>query len=447
MDVADVACIAIADFHPEPVRPGTKVVRMDRLRKFTLVAALCAALSITGPAPARAGGGGSGEDAAAVVTAWNAIAVRTVFDENSTPVPSASVYFGLVSIAVYDATVAIRGGYQPYLRQPRADRRASTRAAAATAAHDVLVHYFPASAGNLAADHAATLAGIRPGSAKAAGQRVGAVAAARLIRHRTGDGMGAPITLDVTPAPGVWRPTPPTVTPMAVPWLGFVRPLALRSPEQPRLPGPDGIGTAAYRRDLAEVRAYGAATGSARTPWQTATALFWSANAHVQYQTALRDQVTRRGYRDVQAARAFAVLGTATTDAAIRCWRAKYDEAFWRPVTAIHEDAVDPDPSWTPLIPTPPYPDYTSGHACVTGAVTGTFAHLFGARSMNVDISSPVPGAGPSRHYDSAAALDAETMNARIWLGLHFRRAMTDGSYVGHYAANWVISHHFRRTH
>ncbi len=409
---------------------------MDRTTsKSTVVAALCAAMTITSAAPARAG---AGDDAAAVITRWNDIAVRTIFTENGTPVPSSGLYFGFTSLAVYDAVVAIRGGYEPYLRQPHADHRASTRAAAATAAHDLLAHFFPASAANLAADRAATLAAVPDGRHKEAGMRAGATAAARLIRHRTGDGIGAAIAFDVAPAPGVWRPTPPAFAPMTVPWLGFVRPLVLRSPTSPRLPGPDPIGTAAYRRDLAEVRAYGAATGSSRTPSQTETALFWSANAQVQFQAALRDQVTRRGYRTVPAARAFALLGTATADAAIRCWRAKYDEVFWRPVTAIHEDPVDPDPAWASLAPAPPYPEYTSGHACLTGAATGTFAHLFGARSMNVDVGSSVTGT--TRHFDSAAALDAEAMNARIWLGLHFRRAMVDGNVAGHHAAARAVT-------
>ena len=230
---------------------------------------------------------------------------------------------------------------------------------------------------------------------------------------------------------------------MLVPWLGFVRPLALRSPEQPRLPGPDPITSRAYRRDLAEVRAWGSLTSTVRSPEQTQTALFWNANAVLQFQVALRDQVTARGFDAIRAARAFALLGTTTGDALIRCWRAKYDDPFWRPITAIREGTIDPDPTWTPLLATPPYPDYISGHACITGSATGTFAYLFGARSINVDVSSSVTST--TRHYDSAAALDAEAFNARIWLGFHFRTAMRDGSYIGHYTSDFVRSHYFGR--
>jgi hypothetical protein len=197
------------------------------------------------------------------------------------------------------------------------------------------------------------------------------------------------------------------------------------------------------------VKVLGAATGSRRTPAQTETALFWSANVVQQYQVALGQELAERGWNMARTARAFALLGTGTADSLISCWRAKYDYGYWRPITAIRlagddgNRATRPDPAWTPLVPTPPYPDYTSGHACVTGAMTETFGYLFGKRSIDVDITSPVTAT--TRHYATTTALDAETMNARIWLGLHFRRAMTDGNHLGHRAAAWTISHELQR--
>jgi hypothetical protein len=237
---------------------------------------------------------------------------------------------------------------------------------------------------------------------------------------------------------------------MAVPWLGFVKPLALQSPAQIRLPGPDALTSSAYARDFAEVKAFGSATGSLRTPWQTETALFWNTNAVLQYQVALRDQATRREMDIRASARAFALLGASTGDALISCWRAKYDFAYWRPVTAIREAGSDgnprtvADPAWSPMLATPPYPDYTSGHACITGAATETFSHLFGARNLNLDISS---GVFATRHFDRADVLDRETVNARIWLGFHFRKAMTDGNGLGHQTAAWTVRHLFDRGH
>jgi hypothetical protein len=407
-----------------------------------LTAGLATSIVVVPPSQAAAGTGDP-----AVITTWNAIAARTIFTENATPVPVSSLYFGFVSIAVYDAVVAIDGGYRPYLKQPPVRGRASTEAAAATAAYRVLSHYFPGSAQNLATDYAGSLDGIPDGTAKTRGQQVGDTAAASLIAARLHDGIGAGITLDVTPAPGVWRPTPDAFAPMLAPWLGFVRPFALKSPTQVRLPGPDPITSKAYARDFAEVKAMGAKDGSARTPAETETALFWNAPAVAQYNAALRDRVTRSRMDIVRTARAFALLGTSVGDALIACWRAKYDYAYWRPITAIRladtdgNRATTADPTWTPLVPTPPYPDYVSGHACLTGASSEIFSRLFGARSIDLDVSSSVTAT--TRHYATAAALDAETKNARIWLGLHFRQAMDDGNRLGHRVATWTASHEF----
>jgi hypothetical protein len=384
----------------------------------------------------------------AVITRWSTIAARTIFTENALPVPSSTLYFGFVSLAVHDAVVAIEGGYEQYLPQPRVRSRASSEAAAATAAYDVLRHYFPASAAGLATDYATSLDAVPDGRAKERGQQIGRRAAGKLIQARVADGRDAPIQFTQPEGPGVWRPTPEAFAPMAVPWLGFVRPLALRSVAQLRLPGPSPLRSKRYARDFAEVKVFGVQTGSARSAWQTETALFWSANAVVQNRTTLADQVTRRGWDIARTAHAFALLSTGMADAAIGCWRAKYDYGFWRPITAIRlagtdgNRATSADPTWTPLIATPPYPDYVSGHACLMGAATETYRHLFGARSLDLDVFSSITST--SRQYTTTAALDAETMNARIWLGLHFRQAMTDGNRLGHEAAAWTIAHELR---
>ena len=140
-------------------------------------------------------------------------------------------------------------------------------------------------------------------------------------------------------------------------------------------------------------------------------------------------------------------------DVSIACWRAKYDFKFWRPVTAIALADTDGNsatqivPGWTPLRPTPPYPDYISGHACFTGSVSGSLDNLFGAGQLTPNYTMPsyVDGV-PARSYTNTDALDTETMNARIWNGFHFRTAMTDGNALGHNVADYVATHHFQPT-
>jgi PAP2 superfamily len=387
----------------------------------------------------------------AVITTWDAIAVRTVAVEAAKHPSVTQLYLGIMSAAVYDAVVTIEGGYAPYggRLDVHGRRHASSQAAAATAAYRILSFYFPAAAPALASDYQTSLALIPDGRAKDDGVAVGESAAALLERLRQGDGRDDPTVMySRAPAPGVWRPTPPAMLPFAVQWLGFVRPMLLSSPTQIPLHGPDPLTSRRYARDFKEVHDFGSATGSMRTPDQTETALFWSDNTPVQYQAGVRDLVTRHGLDIVSSARTFAVLNASAADAGISCWRAKFDYAYWRPITAIRladtdgNPATVAEPTWTPLIATPPYPDYPSGHACLSGAYAAGLSALFGARHIDLNVSSAVTMT--ARHYETAGQLNTETMNARIWLGLHFRRAMTDGNGLGQDVAAFVVRNAFQ---
>lgn len=304
---------------------------LRRTTKFlTILLVTCAACVV--PVGSATASPTDRRDDAAIIVHWQQIAARTIFTENATPIPISSLYFGFVSTAVYNAVDAAENnwpGGDDGRGNKSGHRRASAAAAAATASYLVLDAYFPASAAALAADYEASLDGLSE-RGKQAGKRIGEDAAADLLEARRDDGIGAPIVLDVEPAPGVWQPTPPSLAPMLAPWLGFVRTLSLDAPIP--LSGPDPIDSAAYAEDLAEVKGYGALNGSMRTADQTQTALFWNTNAVWQYQLTMADQVTRRGLDVLDSARAFALLGTATADTLISCWRAKYDFAFWRPL-------------------------------------------------------------------------------------------------------------------
>jgi hypothetical protein len=388
---------------------------------------------------------------AAVIVRWNEITERTLAD-NAVPIPPSGLYYAFTSLAMYDAVVTIEGRYEPWAHQPRAHAHASPAVAAATAAYQVLRHFFPNSAAALAADYAAELSDIPNGVGKVHGIRVGEAAAAELISRRADDGRGADVPQPGGAPfdPGEWRPTAPAFAPMLTPWLGFVDPLILPSPTAIPLSGPPAVDSAAYATEFAEVRDFGG-TVSFRSPEQTATAMFWIPNAVRQYHIAMRDQVADRGLDIVDTARAFAMLDASIADAAVACWRAKYDENFWRPDTAIALADTDGNPAtdvvagWTPLVPNPPYPDYTSGHACISGATTGTLEHLFGT-TLNPAFDVPSLANTPDRQYTSTTALDQETMNARVWLGIHFRTAMTDGNALGHAIADHAATNHFQPT-
>ena len=424
---------------------------MARRRRRALAASIIATVCILAPMAVAAPSQATPPVAAdpAEIGKWHAIAARTVAVEHGTPAATMSFYFSLASIAMYDAVVTIEGGYRPYAPQPRAQANASPEVAAATAAYRVLSHYFPKSADNLAVDYAASLSDIPDGVGKVHGTRVGEAAAAALIAQRGDNGVDTSIKLPPQSGIGAWIPTPDAYAQMAVPWLGFATPYTLDSATQFPWPGPYAVNSPEYTKDFNEVKDYGAKLGSLRDDTQTEIALFWNAAPPLQMQAAMTTQVAERGLDIAEAARAFALLNVSIADSQIACWREKYESAYWRPVTAIRaaddgNDATEGDPNWTPLLETHPHPDYPSGHACVMGAASGTLSHLFGATSIDLDVFSAFTKT--TRHFDTTAALDAETMNARVWIGFHFRKATIDGNAMGHTVSDWVSSHYFQKT-
>jgi hypothetical protein len=387
-----------------------------------------------------------------VISDWNEIAVTTLLGDTTKQLVEDFLYMGFVQAAVYDAVVGVEGRYAPYRFHAHAPHGTSAQAAAVAAAHKVLVTYVPSAQASLDAAYAASLAKLPDGKAKTRGIAFGTRAADHLIRLRANDGRNAPILFTQPPAPGVWRPTPPGLLPMSAPWMGFVRPLLVRSATQFAPPPPPALTSARYTRDFNEVKALGSLTSTERTEAQTSTAQFFSGNALVQYNTALRDQVTVRDLDIVDAARMFAAIDMSLADAEISVWYAKYVDGFWRPITAINladtdgNPATVADPTWVPLLTTPPYPDYPSGYNVVNSTVSHGLEDLFRTRHLRLTlISTAVPGV--QRHYDSGRALRRDVVDARVWLGIHFRFADTASRDLGRRLTAWTLDHYFRPLH
>jgi hypothetical protein len=384
-----------------------------------------------------------------VISDLNALAMTT-FGADLTKVPqSTPLYVAFVQAAVYNAVVGVDGRYEPYRFAARAPHGTSDEAAAVAAAHKVLVTYSPYAQTTLDAAYATSLAQIPDGKAKTRGVAFGILAADNLIAMRTNDGRDAPVMFTQPPGPGVWRPTPPLFSPMAVPWMGAVTPLLLRSGAQFGEPGPPpALTSARYTRDFREVKKLGSATSTKRTPEQTSTALFFSGNAAVQFNAALRDQVTVRHPDIVDAARMFAAVDMSEADAIISVWHAKYLYGFWRPITAINLADTDgnprttADPTWTPLLTTPPYPDYVSGYSGLTGAFTVALEDALDTRHLQVTLTSTAVS-GAVRNYESGKSLRNDVVDARVWLGIHFRFADTGGVDMGQQVADWALDHYF----
>jgi len=413
---------------------------------------LSALLVLAALSPTSAAATESAAADASVISDWNTLAVTTLAGDPTKLAPETVLYLGFVQAAVYDAVVGIDGRYQPYLFHQRAPQGSSARAAAVAAAHKVLVTYSPYDQVGLDSAYTESLRQIPEGPSKTNGIAFGIAAADNLIKSRINDGRNAPVLFNQLPAPGVWRPTLPTFTPMLDPWLGGVKPLLVRSATQFAPPPPPSLTSRTYTRDFAEVKAFGSKTSTVRSLDQTSVAMFFSGSAIIQFNTSLRDQMAVRHLDIVDAARMFAAVDMVSADALITVWRAKFYLGLWRPITAINLANTDgnaatiADPDWSPLVGTPAYPEYPSGYNVLTAAFSGGLDQLFGTDCLAITlISSAVPGV--ERHYDSGRALRADVVNARVWLGFHFRTADIVSRDLGLRLTDWALNHYFQPTH
>jgi hypothetical protein len=397
------------------------------------------------------------------VVDWNAITSQAVVAAGTArPGPSPILDFAVVHAAVYDAVQAIEGKFEPYsVEIPGAS--GSAAAAAAKAAHDVLVNRFPAQAASLDTTYLNYLAshGLAQNDP---GVAVGQQAAAGIIALRANDGgfpNPPPPPFVGGEEPGQWRPTPSYLTgppaafsPMLVPWLATVTPFTLNSPHQFRSPKPPGLKSSRYTRDYKEIKALGGDVNSERTQEQTDIALFWALNYVVQWNLALRDVATANVDNISDNSRLFALANFAGADALIASWDTKVRWVSWRPVTAIQEGDSDGNPkthgdvNWRPLINTPNYPDQSSGANAVTGAMTRALKLFFGTDHLAFVVTSNNPLAiPPTRAYSRFSDAARDVVDARVYQGIHFRFADLAGRKQGRYVARWGFKNFLRPIH
>ena len=384
---------------------------------------------------------------AAVITTWNQIAVSTVTAGGASP--TNFNYFAFVHLAMYNAVVGITGEYELYRWNRPAPHRASPEAAAAAAAHRVLTTYFPAATATLDAQLAASLALVPDGGPQDSGISYGRRAADHIIALRANDGRNAAVTVPVGTGAGHWRPEPATAL-FASAWLGGVTPLAIESATQFAPGPPPPINSATYFGEFNEVRDYGELNSLVRTPAQTQTARFFSDAGIGPMQGALRLFATENALDIDDSARMFAAVDTSIADGAITVWYGKLQYMWWRPITAIRNADIDGRDdtakidNWTPLIGTPPYPDWPSGLCSVVGATSTVLTRLNGNGMLNLTITSAA--AGETRTYATSAQIAQEAVDARVWSGIHFRTADEVSIGTSSQVANWVLDHYFAPT-
>jgi hypothetical protein len=390
--------------------------------------------------------------AANVVTDWNTIASTTIVANGGKASVASGVWFAYTSIAVYDAVNSVHQMYQPFYYDGVAPAGASDEAAAVAAAHRVLAHYFPAQQADLDTAYTKSLNGIvAPERAKTDGVATGEAAAAALIAERSGDGLEANVPYTPGSGPGVWQPTPPGFLAALTPWLGQMRPFALKRADQFLPDGPTPLTSERWVADYNATRLFGDTGSHVRTAAQDEIGLFWAVHTGQQYSRAFGYLAQNYKLDVMDSARLLAILWTGYADSGVACWNAKFTYNFWRPVTAIGAGGANPeltaDAGWTSLATTPNHPEYPAAHGCATGVSSKLVEDFFGTRKVQVVVDNNITFSdGVHTHtFDSTADWFEEVYWARILAGLHFHHSMEDGGTLGRQVAEQVFKNNFRR--
>jgi hypothetical protein len=440
-----------------------------------LASTLLAVMSFIGAAPAPS----SAMQPDDAVIAWNINASAAARAACLAPVNNPiheSRMFAMVHVGVHDALNAIDRRSRPYAFDGEAAPGASPEAAVAAAAHDVLVSAIAqlplelhspacidAGLASVEAAYAAALAALSDGPAKAQGIAVGQAAAAAIVALRANDGAVGPFLNFDCPqdvAPGEYQCTPGTPLIAFEVWAG-VDPFVLTHGSQFRPGPPYRVGTKKYAADLNEVKALGGdgvTTPSDRTPDQTEIALFWVENSPFKWNRVARTISLDRGLNLWENARLFGLLNMALADGYVAMMDSKNRYNYWRPITAIRAADTDgnpgttADPTWTPLVQTPPNQDYVSGHAIEGGAAAEVLRGFFGTDwigfedcSLTLPAGSTCDDAVPQqRVYTSLSEAAAENAYSRILVGFHFRKSIEAGVKYGTKIGRRAVNRYMR---
>jgi hypothetical protein len=395
----------------------------------------------------------AGPAAADVIADFNVVAARTINAPPGaypavTPEERRTVLghdLATVHAAMYDAVVAIAGGYEPFAIVPVSPSAgASQEAAAAAAACTVLAGLFPNRAPEYAADCTPYAAGSGSG-AVAMGITLGIEVGQKLLAERADDGRLTIVAY--TPSPGIGRFEPfPAGSSPALFFAPAMRPFTLTSAMQFRADGPPDLTSAGYAYAFNEVRVLGAAGGAALSAEQQEIARFHTENPNVMNVRNLRVFLNQPTV--LENARLAAMLWVAYADASLGCFDTKYHFSAWRPRVAIPAADGDgnpvttADPGWLPFVNTPNHPEYPAAHACFGGATLEVVRAYFKTPRVSFTWTSTVTGT--SHEFASVFEMLSEIKLARIYGGMHFRFSSDDGATLGRRTGRWVVKNYFR---
>jgi hypothetical protein len=391
------------------------------------------------------------------VLQWNRtllVIVRTPGAQPATVHPTRS--FAIMHAAMYDAVNAIDGTHTPYVVDfTDVSRSASQDAAAAVAAHEVLVTLYPPFQSQLDAQLLQVLARIPEGADKAQGISIGQAVADRILALRSNDGAHAqPIPFVFGNAPGDYQSTPPNFPrqPQFTHW-SRVTPFALERANQFRPGSPPALTSDTYSDAFDEVKALGIVNGTASSADEALTGRFWNGAIQNYWNEITQTAASAHHLTTAQSARLFALLNLTLADGVIAFYDAKYTYDFWRPVTAVRAADTDnnpetlADPNWLPeVINTAPDPSYPGAHAVISAGGAAVLISVLKKDELDFNVTSEVMP-GVERSFERLSAAAEEATLSRIFAGAHFRFDLTTGQRLGRDVADFVVDNFLARRH
>jgi hypothetical protein len=383
----------------------------------------------------------------ALAVAWNRTINDIAFAEDQFLTFKGVRAHAMMHIAMHDALNAVLPVYRQFAHrgvEPFAD----PIAAAAQAAHDVVLSQYPDQQVKTDGALAAWLSQIPNGTMKTRGIALGRQSAAAILALRTGDGWDFQGTYTFSSVIGAYQTTPPFNGFVLQPGFRFTKPFGLRAPWQLRPGPPPGLASPEYALAFNEVKNFGAATSTSRTADQTAYAIWWTEFAEGSVNRLARQLATARNTHLWRAVRMFALLNMSLFDGYVATWDSKFEYNHWRPYTAIREAARDgnpataPDPNWEPFRTTPPFPEYVSAHATGCSGSFEVLKQTFGDRVPFTMETTTAPPEMPARSFVSFSSAAAECADSRVRLGWHFRYSTNRGLALGRAVASWLEDNH-----
>jgi len=444
-----------------PVPPLSHIKRKGDIamsRILITLTLLCSILSVqVNSSYGQMSQGDSSSQSVNPVLQWNRallVIVRTPGAQPATIHPTRS--FAIMHAAIYDAVNAIDRTHKSYfVNLSGVAQSASQDAAAAAAAHEVLVGLYPQFQAMLDAQLQQSLAQIPDGAHKADGIIIGQTVADGILALRSNDGSNAPpIPYVFGNAPGDYQSTPPNFPqqPQFTHW-SHVTPFALERADQFRPGPPPDLTSERYATVFNQVKSLGIANSTAATADQALTGRFWNGAIQNYWNEITQTVAMERNLTTAQSARLFALLNLTFADGVIAFYDAKYVYNFWRPVTAIRAADTDnnpetlADPNWLPQSTnTAPDPSYPGAHAVISAAGASVLISFFDSDHFDLTVTSEVL-AGVTRSFTRLSAAEEEATLSRIFAGQHFRSDLTAGQRLGRNVADFVIDNFLTLRH